>query len=78
MDASVLIVEDDHEIAELIALYFEKEGARTSHAATGEEALESFDADAFDLVLLDINLPATDSGSAPTSMSRNRSRRRCS
>lgn len=60
MNATVLVVEDEREIAELIAMYFEGEGARVIHAPTGEAALAQFSAEHIDLVLLDINLPGTD------------------
>jgi DNA-binding response OmpR family regulator len=60
MTASILVVEDEREIAELITIYLEREGARIVHASTGEEALELFDDAVFDLVLLDINLPGAD------------------
>lgn len=60
MNATVLVVEDEPEIAELIEIYFQGEGATVVHAPTGEAALEQFSAERFDLVLLDINLPGTD------------------
>lgn len=60
MDASVLIVEDEPEIQELVRLYFEREGATVTTAASGDEALERFGSRSFDLVLLDINLPGPD------------------
>lgn len=60
MKARVLVVEDEREIAELIALYFDREGAEVSQAASGDEALALFAPSAFDIVILDINLPGTD------------------
>ncbi len=60
MNATVLVVEDEPEIAELIELYFAGEGAEVVRAPTGERALELFAPDRFDLVLLDINLPGSD------------------
>lgn len=60
MNASILVVEDEREIAELITVYLEREGVRVTPAATGEAALDLYRANEFDLVLLDINLPGTD------------------
>ena len=61
MKASVLVVEDEKDIAELIKLYLEKEGLEILLAADGETGLEfirgSFDVD---LVVLDLNLPGLD------------------
>jgi two-component system response regulator RegX3 len=60
MNARVLIVEDEREIAELIELYFRQDGADVTMAETGEEAIALANQTRFDLVLLDINLPGTD------------------
>lgn len=60
MKASILIVEDEKEIADLIALYLKKEGIDTIHAESGEAGLYQLDKNQFDLVLLDINLPGID------------------
>ncbi|MBF9018588.1 MULTISPECIES: response regulator transcription factor [unclassified Oceanispirochaeta] len=61
MKASVLVVEDEKDIAELIKLYLEKEGIDVLLAADGEMGLEfirgSLDVD---LVVLDLNLPGLD------------------
>lgn len=61
MKASVLVVEDEKEIAELIKLYLEKEGLEVLLADDGEIGLE-FLRGAFhvDLVVLDLNLPGLD------------------
>lgn len=53
----ILIADDDRNIAELLRLYLEKEGYTTELAADGEEAVAKFNADAPDLVLLDIMMP---------------------
>ncbi len=60
MQAKVLIVEDDVEIADLIRLYLEKDGMTVILAPDAETGLESFSSDAPDIVLLDINLPGID------------------
>ena len=60
MAISVLIVEDDANIAELLRLYLEKEGYRVSRAADGGEGLSMFRSQRPDLVLLDLMLPVMD------------------
>lgn len=60
MRAEVLIVEDETDLADLTALYLEKEGIACTKAPTAETALELCAARSFDLVLLDINLPGMD------------------
>lgn len=56
----ILIVDDDENIAELIALYLNKEFYETKIALTGEEALEVFASYNPNLVLLDLMLPGKD------------------
>ena len=53
----VLIVEDDAGIADFLRLELEYEGFEVRHAADGRKALELFESDAPDIVLLDIMLP---------------------
>jgi len=60
MQARILIIEDEREIAELISLYLKKEGMETHWCSTGEEGVSRLGAEAFDLVALDINLPGMD------------------
>jgi DNA-binding response OmpR family regulator len=60
MQAKVLIVEDDAEIADLIRLYLEKDGMTVIVAPDAETGLESFSSNTPDIVLLDINLPGID------------------
>jgi two-component system response regulator ResD len=60
MSRTVLIVEDDGNIAELLQLYLEKEGFQTLTASTGKEGVELFRKAEPDLVLLDIMLPELD------------------
>ena len=57
---SVLIVDDDKNICELLRLYIEKEGFSTSVAYDGEEALKLFFNGNFSIVVLDIMLPELD------------------
>lgn len=60
MKQSVMIVDDDLNIAKLLKLYLEKEGYETSHYSRGDEALNAFKHTAPSLVLLDIMLPGID------------------
>ena len=60
MAVSVLIVEDDKNIAELLQLYLEKEGYAVTVAADGGVGLEKFRAIQPDLVLLDVMMPVMD------------------
>lgn len=60
MAVSVLIVEDDKNIAELLQLYLEKEGYAVTIANDGGKGIEKFRAIKPDLVLLDLMLPVMD------------------
>ena len=60
MAVSVLIVEDDHNIAELLQMYLEKEGYAVTVAADGGQGLAKFRAIKPDLVLLDVMMPVMD------------------
>jgi len=59
-DTSILIVEDDRNLAGLLKYNLEKAGYSCLHAATGEEALEQLRQHAVNMVLLDIMLPGID------------------
>ena len=60
MAKSVLIVEDDQNIADLLRLYLEKEGYVTAIAADGGAGVDLFRKIQPDLVLLDVMLPVLD------------------
>ena len=60
MAVSVLVVEDDRNIAELLQFYLEKEGYKVSLAFDGGEGLAKFRAEKPDLVLLDVMMPVMD------------------
>ena len=60
MATSVLIVEDDKHIADLLQLYLEKEGYAVTVASDGGLGLEKFRAISPDLVLLDVMMPVMD------------------
>ena len=56
----ILIVDDDNNIAELIALYLTKECFETTIVNDGESALTAVDSFAPNLILLDLMLPGID------------------
>jgi DNA-binding response OmpR family regulator len=58
--ATILIVDDDANIRELLRLYVEREGHRTLFAADGEAALDLAVRTKPDVVLLDVMLPGMD------------------
>ena len=60
MAKSVLIVEDDQNIADLLRLYLEKEGYTAAIASDGGMGVELFRSMQPDLVLLDVMLPVMD------------------
>ena len=60
MANSILIVEDDGNIADLLRLYLEKEGYEVHLAADGGKGVELFRKVQPDLVLLDVMLPVLD------------------
>ena len=60
MAVSVLIVEDDRNIQELLQMYLEKEGYAVTTAGDGGKGLEKFRAIKPDLVLLDVMMPVMD------------------
>ena len=60
MAVSVLIVEDDRNIAELLQMYQEKEGYAVTVAADAGQGLSKFRSIKPDLVLLDVMMPVMD------------------
>ena len=60
MAQTVLIVEDDRNIAELLQMYLEKEGYAVAVANDGGEGLAKFRSVKPDLVLLDVMMPVMD------------------
>ncbi len=60
MTRSVLLVEDDDAIADMLRGFFERDGYRFLHALTGEEAIERLRIRPVSAILLDINLPGVD------------------
>ena len=60
MATSVLVVEDDRNIAQLLQLYLEKEGYAVTVAEDGGQGLAKFRSIGPDLVLLDVMMPVMD------------------
>ena len=60
MAISVLVVEDDKNIRELLQMYLEKEGYAVTLAADGQQGLAKFRGIKPDLVLLDVMMPVMD------------------
>jgi two-component system OmpR family response regulator/two-component system response regulator RstA len=58
--ASIILVEDDLRLAELVSRYLEKNGFRVSATGQGEEAVERVQLENPDLVILDLGLPGLD------------------
>src|ERR1700729_3130087 len=57
---SILIVDDEPTIVEVVARYLERAGYRTQTAANGERALEAAARERPDLVVLDLMMPGID------------------
>ena len=57
---NVLVVEDEPTIADVVSLYLRRAGYQTRVALDGPRALEAFEEDRPDLVVLDIMLPRID------------------
>jgi DNA-binding response OmpR family regulator len=57
---SILIVEDEASIAEVVALYLQRAEFRTLHAADGKTAMAMLEKQFPDLIILDVMLPGID------------------
>ncbi|MET0902948.1 MAG: response regulator transcription factor [Acidimicrobiales bacterium] len=60
MSTRILAVEDDERIRTAVRLALEDEGWEVAEAATGEDALQHFQSQPSDVVLIDIMLPGID------------------
>ncbi len=60
MTTRILIVEDDPDIAQLVARYLDKAGYITERVASGREALQAIASKTPDLLVLDLMLPQLD------------------
>ncbi len=57
---TVLVVDDDQHVVELVKLYLEKEGYRVTAASSGVTAMAQMKSNPPDLVVLDVMLPDVD------------------
>ena len=57
---SILVVEDDRDLLQIMTRYLETEGYSVKGAASSEEAYDALGKQAFTLIVLDINLPGHD------------------
>ncbi len=57
---TIVLIEDEESIAELVKMYFEQEGFRLVHAPTGEQGLDAVKDRDPRVVLLDLGLPGMD------------------
>jgi DNA-binding response OmpR family regulator len=57
---SILLVEDDVRLAELVSRYLQSSGFRVAIATRGDEVLGQVELDSPDLVILDLGLPGED------------------
>lgn len=57
---SILIVDDEKEIRDLIGIYLENEGFRVIKACDGLEALKILETEEVDLIVLDVMMPKMD------------------
>jgi DNA-binding response OmpR family regulator len=60
MAGSVLLVEDEENLASLVRAYLEQEGYRVLWVGSGGDALQTLDREPVRLVVLDLNLPDLD------------------
>ncbi len=60
LDTKILIVDDDENIADLVELYFEKEGYKVYKAHNGRDAIKIFKEKDPEIIVLDIMMPEMD------------------
>ncbi|MEU0559920.1 response regulator transcription factor [Dactylosporangium maewongense] len=60
MGQRVLVVDDDPTVSDVVRRYLEREGFTVALAGDGRQALDSYDAERPDLVVLDLMLPGID------------------
>ena len=65
---TILVIDDDPELLELVGILFSKAGANVITACNGEEGLRRFYAHHPDLVILDIMMPGMDGWEACRSL----------
>mgnify|MGYP002537807575 CR=1 FL=1 len=57
MNETILVVDDEREIADLLEIYLKNDGYTVHTCATGAEALRCVESEHIDLALLDVMLP---------------------
>lgn len=60
MDKKLLIVEDDPNLGKVLSEYLNLKGFATTLAENGEEGMEAYRADNFDMIVMDIMMPKKD------------------
>ncbi|WP_240762165.1 response regulator transcription factor [Paenibacillus thalictri] len=60
METTILLIEDDADICEIVAIYLRKEGFRVDIANNAEDGLGMFRRSDYDLLISDIMLPGLD------------------
>ena len=60
MEARILVVDDEKEIADLVELFLTNEGFQVYKYYTGAEAMECVQTTSLDLAILDVMLPDLD------------------
>ena len=60
MNETILVVDDEREIADLLEIYLKNDGYTVHTCATGAEALRCVESEHIDLALLDVMLPDID------------------
>src|SRR4051812_48717566 len=58
--STILVVDDEPIVRDVVVRYLRRDGHRTREAATGDEAREILEAEMPELVVLDVMLPGTD------------------
>ena len=58
--ASILVVDDDIELTEMLTAYFQAQGYLAVSVNSGAEAIEACESACPDMVILDINMPDID------------------
>ena len=59
MNEKILIIDREPDIRKALEALLKKEGYQLRNASKGEEAMNTFKSDSFDLVIMDINMPGT-------------------
>ncbi len=57
---TILVADDEKEIADLVAIHLEKEGYRTIKVSDGQEVIDTIQTHPIDLLILDIMMPKMD------------------